>query len=70
MADAEREDSAAATARCIIDMNDIVDPHLAMLKAALRDVLITQLSRGKPFGKIELDVAFCQPLRGWLHAEP
>ena len=57
MADAEGEDSAVATARCIIDMNDIVDPHLAKLKIGLRDVFLIQLMHGEPVSKIELDAA-------------
>ena len=57
MAEAQREDSAAATARRIIYMNDIVDPHLAKLNVALRDVFISQLTHGNSVSKNELDVA-------------
>ena len=46
---------AGATAKCIVAVSELAD--LNMLKIALRDLLIAQVTHGDPMGRRELDSA-------------
>ena len=52
---AAKHGDVAATARCLTAISDLAEVNV--LKIALRDLLISQVTGGSPMAKIELDGA-------------